>query len=104
MIRACYRSGRGAVGGVKRSDSPCYTGQSRGPEGERRLARMAAPRAPVYCGRDDTQTAQDKAVSRARTMPDCSATPPVKQTGGVTVLPASVATRRAVAVWPPAGK
>ena len=43
---------------------------------------MAAPSAPVYCGSGETCTAQDKAVSRARTMPDCSATPPVKQTGG----------------------
>src|ERR1035441_6360272 len=47
-----------------------YTGQSRGPGRERRLARMAAPSAPVYWGRDETHTAQDKAVSRARTMPD----------------------------------
>jgi hypothetical protein len=40
---------------------------------------MAAPNAPVYCGRDGTHTAQDKAVSRGRTMPNCGATSPVKQ-------------------------
>ena len=79
-----------------------YMGQSSGPEEERRLARTAAPSAPVYCGWDDTHTAQDKAVSKARTIPDWSATPPVKQTGGVTVLPASEATRRAMAFWTPA--
>ena len=77
-------------------------GQSRGPGRERRPARMAAPNAPVYCGRGDTKTEQDKAVSRARTMPDCRATPPVKQTGGVTVLPASAVTRRAMAFCTPA--
>ena len=40
---------------------------------------MAAPGRPWYCGRDETHTAQDKAVSRARTMPNCGATSPVKQ-------------------------
>src|ERR1035441_2114029 len=81
-----------------------YVGQSKGLGREWRPARMAAPSAPVYWGRGETRTAQDKAVSRARTMPDCSATPPVKQTGGVTVRPASAVTRSAMAFCTPAAK
>ena len=42
------------------------------------LADSAAPNAPVNCGCGTTRTAQARTSSRARAMPDCNATPPVK--------------------------